>query len=203
MKMIKTIILVMIISSFSLALLAYQGMNSAEEYYFDGLVLGDSFKSSLGDRKPYDEPCDIDPVDGKKRRMVIYTALNCKKDFPDNTSIIYYLKYSDKDPLNQPVKAFAFLRGRFFVGKSNFPFRPGLVFDGTIRKRVLKTFILKREKDSGSIELKVHQYHGNIYCLTDKDIIAGFAFGDMPDDPKSEQWQSIIKLYDKYTPKFN
>ncbi|MDH5603322.1 MAG: hypothetical protein OEY51_05270, partial [Cyclobacteriaceae bacterium] len=78
-------------------------------YVFDEFKVGDNF-SEVVQRAPYNQPCDSDPIDN--RRFIVYGALPCRdRSFPDETTVMFYLKNSEKDSYNQPIEAFGFLHG--------------------------------------------------------------------------------------------
>ncbi len=169
-------------------------------YVFDGFRLGDIYSEKAMKRAPYDNPCDNDPVDGAARRFMVYGALPCRdRVFPENTTVMFFLKYSDTTPYAQPIVAFAWLYGSYFRTRSDFPLNPGDSLDrakqafGTIQR----SFELIRKRS----RLTVHAFAGNIHVLCAGNTIAGFVIGPMPADPANEQWRGLMQMYDRYTPK--
>ena len=78
----------------------------AGDYTFDGFKLGDEYAAKVMRRAPYDQPCDDDPIDKKARRFMVYGALPCRdRTFPDQTTVMFYLRYSEDKPLQQPIQA--------------------------------------------------------------------------------------------------
>ncbi len=67
-------------------------------------------------RAPYKSPCDNDPIDKRKRRFMVYGALPCRnRTFPQQTTVMFYLRHSKTDRYNQPIQAFAYLHGSYIV----------------------------------------------------------------------------------------
>ncbi|MBI5481764.1 MAG: hypothetical protein HY906_23110 [Deltaproteobacteria bacterium] len=102
----------------------------AADYTFDGFKLGDEYAAKVMSRVPYDQPCDDDPIDKRARRFMVYGALPCRdRTFPEKTTVMFYLRFSDQKPLAQPIQAFAYLYGTYFDSRTSFPLKPGTTLD--------------------------------------------------------------------------
>ena len=172
---------------------------SSKIYVFDGFKLGDNY-SNVMQRSPYNQPCDDDPIDNQNRRFMVYGALPCRDNsFPNETTVMFYLKYSDEDSYNQPIEAFGYLYGSYFNDKTNFPLKPG--DDLTVAQKEfgkeINTFNISRKEHT----LKVHLFEGEIYVICDQNKIVGFVLGKMPSDSINEQWRGLMQMYQRYTPK--
>jgi hypothetical protein len=172
----------------------------AGDYTFDGFKLGDEYAAKVMRRAPYDQPCDDDPIDKKARRFMVYGALPCRdRTFPDQTTVMFYLRYSEDKPLQQPIQAFAYLYGSYFNSRTDFPLKPGTTLDRA-RQALGKagpTFTIARKRDS----LTVHPFPGDVYVVAKDAKVVGFVLGPMPADPQSEQWRGLMQMYVRYTPK--
>jgi len=135
----------------------------SEEHVFDEFKLGDNY-SEIMKRSPYSQPCDNGPIDDRNRRYIVYGALSCRDhSFPNETTVMFYLKYSDEDSYNQPIEAFGYLYGSYFNDKTNFPLKPGDDL-GVAQKELgeeIHTFNILRKEYT----LKVHQFKADIYVI--------------------------------------
>ncbi len=176
---------------------------SARQYRFDGFRVGDNF-GKLFKRAPYSTPCDDDPVDKRRMRAMVYGGLPCRRRvFPQKTTVVLLLKnvrptgHGHRYAL--PIVALAYIHGRYFKKRSNFPIHPGDRFSKARRKlgRVLSTLRLSiRRRPS----MTVHRFAGDIYVLTEGTLVRGVVVGKMPRDPKNEQWRVITQMVRRYTP---
>ena len=177
-----------------------QEMKSIGEYTFDGFKLGDNYAEKVMSRAPYDKPCDNDPIDDKARRFMVYGGLPCRDlTFPNKTTVVFYLRYSDTDKYAQPIEAFAFLGGDYFSDKTDHFITIGDKADETMTRFgvLIRTFEIKRK----DLTLGVHQSAGNVYALFKDNIVVGVVIGPMPKDPENEQWRGLMQMYQRYTPK--
>ena len=168
-------------------------------YEFDGFKLGDNFAEKVMNRAPYDKPCDNDPIDNKTRRFMVYGALPCRDlTFPDKTTVMFYLKYSETERYAQSIEAFAFLHGTYFNDKNDFFIKPGDKLEDARAKfgAIVKSFQIKRKEYT----LDVIQSAGDVYVLHNGKIVIGLVVGPMPDDPENEQWGGLMQMYQRYTP---
>ena len=172
----------------------------AKRYAFDGFALGDNYAEKAMSRAPYDGPCDNDPIDNRARRFMVYGGLPCRERvFPEKTTVMFYLKFSETDEYAQPIEAFAWLYGGYFNGRTDFPLRPGDSLEAAKKKLGAPsgTFAISRKKS----RLTVHVFAGDVYVLCIGRKIIGFVVGPMPPDPENEQWRGLMQMYDRYTPK--
>ena len=175
-------------------------MKGSIEYKWDGFALGDNYAEKVMNRAPYDQPCDNDPIDNKTRRFMVYGAEPCRdKTFPDKTTVMFYLKFSEKDRYAQPIEAFAYLHGSYFDDKTNFFITIGdKLEDARARiNAIVKNFQIKRKK----YVLDVIQSAGDVYVLHNGKVVVGLVIGPMPEDPENEQWRGLMQMYQRYTPK--
>ncbi|HEO64841.1 MAG TPA: hypothetical protein ENI73_03125 [Spirochaetes bacterium] len=195
----KKIILWIITTIFLIMTYAYPiGKKDSRSFTFDKFRLGDNY-GKIMNRKPYNEPCDNDPVDKNKRREMVYGALPCReRTFPKKTTVIFYLKYSEKEKYTQPIEAFAYLYGSYFDDKTDFPLKPNDSLEDAKKEfnQPIKSFMLKRKRSI----LTVHKFKGNIFVVSKEKKIIGFVIGPMPSDPQNEQWRGLMQMYDRYTP---
>lgn len=175
-------------------------MKGSIEYKWDGFKLGDNYAEKVMNRAPYDKPCDNDPIDNKNRRFMVYGAEPCRdKTFPDKTTVMFYLKFSEKDRYAQPIEAFAYLGGHYFDTRTNFFISIGDKL-GDARARInaiVKNFQIKRKK----YVLDVIQTAGDVYVLHNGRVVVGLVIGPMPEYPENEQWRGLMQMYQRYTPK--
>ncbi|MFH2006280.1 MAG: hypothetical protein ABI333_06815 [bacterium] len=178
-----------------------EARRGARSYKFDGFKLGDSY-SKLFQRAPYNQPCDNDPVDNRKRRAMVYGALPCRRRvFPEQTTVLIYLQMNapGTSPYAQPIEALAFLHGQYFRKRSNFPVHPGDKL-GKARQRFgrpLGTMILPNRRGPS---LTAHRFRGDIHILTEGALVRGVVVGRMPTDPSNEQWRGLMQMVRRYTP---
>jgi hypothetical protein len=171
----------------------------AADYTFDGFKLGDEYAAKVMRRAPYDQPCDDDPIDKRARRFMVYGALPCRdRTFPDKTTVMFYLRFAEEKPLQQPIQAFAYLYGSYFDSRTDFPLKPGTSLDQA-RKALGKagpSFTIERKRTT----LTVHPFSGDVYVVARGEKAVGFVLGPMPADPQSEQWRGLMQMYVRYTP---
>ena len=175
-------------------------MKGSIEYKWDGFKLGDNYAEKVMNRSPYDQPCDNDPIDNKTRRFMVYGAEPCRdRTFPDKTTVMFYLKFSEKDRYSQPIEAFAYLNGSYFHDKTNFYLSPGDKLEEARAKinAIVKNFRIKRKE----YVLDVIQSAGDVYVLHNGKVVVGLVIGPMPEDPENEQWRGLMQMYQRYTPK--
>lgn len=174
---------------------------TARQYRFDGFRVGDNF-GKLFKRAPYNAPCDDDPVDKRSMRAMVYGALPCRKRvFPQKTTVVLLLKNGRPTGHRYalPIVALAYIHGRYFKKRSNFPIHPGDRLKKARRKlgRVLGTLVLRvRRRPS----MTAHRFAGNIHILTEGTLVRGVVVGRMPRDPNNEQWRVITQMVRRYTP---
>ena len=171
----------------------------AADYTFDGFRLGDEYAAKVMSRAPYDNPCDDDPIDNNARRFMVYGALPCRdRTFPDKTSVMFYLRFSEEKPLQQPILAFAYLYGSYFDSRTDFPLRPGTTLDRArqVLGKAGASFPIERKRTT----LTVHPFPGDVYVVAKGAKVVGFVLGPMPADPGSEQWRGLMQMYVRYTP---
>lgn len=171
----------------------------AASYTFDGFKLGTLYGSEVMSRPPYDQPCDNDPIDNKARRFMVYGARPCReRTFPENTTVLFYIKYTDtRDDYNQPIEAFGWLGGNYFASRSDFPVRTGQP-SSAVNEALgapLKTFSVERKK----ARVTVQQHPGDVWSVVEDGIAVGFVVGPMPQDPESEQWRGLMQMFERYT----
>lgn len=181
--------------------LAEARRKTARQYRFDGFRIGDNF-GKLFSRAPYSTPCDDDPVDKRRRRAMVYGALPCRhKVFPQKTTVVLLLKNGRPTGgrYSLPIAALAFVHGRYFKKRSNFPIHPGDRLAKARRKlgRVLGTLTLRVRKRPS---MTAHRFAGNIHILTEGTLVRGVVVGQMPADAKNEQWRVITQMVRRYTP---
>ncbi|NUQ72747.1 MAG: hypothetical protein HUU21_04250 [Polyangiaceae bacterium] len=171
----------------------------AASYTFDGFKLGTLFGSEVMSRPPYHQPCDNDPIDKNARRFMVYGAKPCRdRTFPEDTTVVFYIKYTDnRDDYNQPIEAFGWLGGNYFASRSDFPVRTGEPANAVNQAlgAPLKTFPLERKKAS----VTVQQHPGNVWSVVEDGMAVGFVVGPMPEDPESEQWRGLMQMFERYT----
>lgn len=175
-------------------------LKGTAQYTFDGFKLGDNYQEKVMNRPPYDQPCDNDPIDNNARRFMIYGALPCRDlTFPNQTTVMFYLKYSAKARYAQPIEAFAFLHGDYFSDKSNFFIQTGDKMEDARAKlgAIVNNFTIKRKQYT----LEVIQSAGDVYILHNNETVVGLVIGGMPEDPENEQWRGLMQMYQRYTPK--
>ena len=196
-----------ILSALVLAIVLVLGVGASEasqklkasNLRFDGFKLGQSYAQVMK-RPPYAAPCDNDPIDKKKRRFMVYGALACRnRTFPQQTTVMFYLRHSKTARYDQPILAFAYLHGSYFNKKTNFPLKPGEPLSKAKRyfNKPAKTFTIARKR----LRLTVHAYPAGIHILAKGTTIVGFVFGEMPSDANNEQWRGLMQMYQRYTPK--
>ena len=144
-------------------------------------------------------PCDNDPIDNYARTFMIYGGKKCRySKFPNNTTVMFYLRYSEKNKYSQPIEAIGYLVGSYFNDKTNFPLRPGddinLAFEYFGKE--VNAFKIGRNEEN----LMVHVFNNKIHVITVRKTIIGFVIGNMPSDPKNEQWRGLLQMYQRYTP---
>jgi len=170
----------------------------AASYTFDGFKLGTLYGSEVMARPPYDQPCDNDPIDNKARRFMVYSARPCReRTFPENTTVVFYLKYAETpDKYNQPIEAFGWLGGDYFASRSDFPARTGQPASAANEAlgAPLKTFTVERKA-----RLTVQRHPGDVWSLAEDGSVVGFVVGPMPEDPESEQWRGLMQMFERYT----
>lgn len=181
--------------------LAEARRKTARQYRFDDFRIGDNF-GKLFRRAPYSTPCDNDPVDKRRRRAMVYGALPCRrKVFPQKTTVVLLLKNGRPTghQYSLPIAALAFVHGRYFKKRSNFPIHPGDRLRKARRKlgRVLSTLTLRVRRRPA---MTAHRFAGNIYILTEGTLVRGVVVGKMPTDAKNEQWRIITQMVRRYTP---
>ena len=181
--------------------LAEARRKTARQYRFDGFRVGENF-GKLFKRAPYNTPCDNDPVDKRRMRAMVYGALPCRKRvFPQKTTVVLLLKNGRPagHRYSLPIVALAFVHGRYFKKRSNFPIHPGDRLKKARRKlgRVIGKLVLPiRRRPS----MTAHRFAGNIHILTEGTLVRGVVVGKMPRDPKNEQWRVITQMVRRYTP---
>lgn len=170
----------------------------AASFTFDGFKLGTLFGSAVMSRPPYDQPCDNDPIDNKARRFMVYGARPCReRTFPENTTVLFYLKYTDTpDKYNQPIEAFGWLGGDYFASRSDFPARTGQPVSSANEAlgAPLKAFTVERKA-----RVTVQRHPGDVWSIAEDGTLVGFVAGPMPEDPESEQWRGLMQMYERYT----
>lgn len=175
-------------------------LKGTAQYTFDGFKLGDNYAQTVMNRPPYDQPCDNDPIDNNARRFMIYGALPCRDlTFPNQTTVMFYLKYSAKERYAQPIEAFAFLHGDYFNDKTDFFIKTGDKLEDARAKlgAIVNNFTIKRKEYT----LEVIQSAGDVYILHNNETVVGLVIGGMPEDPENEQWRGLMQMYQRYTPK--
>jgi len=170
-------------------------------YTFDGFKLGDNY-GPLMSKKPYHAPCDNDPIDKGRLRAMVYGALPCRgRSFPEKTSVIFFLKMNrpKQSKYGQPIVGFAFLGGRYFHKRSNFPVHPGDALRKGLRTfgKPLTTFQLSGRGNA----LTAYEFNGHLWLLVDGAVIRGVVLSKMPRNARNEQWRVLWQMYRKYTPK--
>ncbi|HEY3353819.1 MAG TPA: hypothetical protein VGQ83_11265 [Polyangia bacterium] len=172
----------------------------AKDFSFDGFKLGDDYGRKVMTRAPYDAPCDNDPIDHQRRRFMVYGALPCRdRVFPDQTTVMFYLRFSKEAPYQQPIEAFAYLYGSYFNAKTDFPLKPGDAL-----AKATKTLGAARgtlELTSRGVTLTAHRFDGDIAVIANGAVIVGFVLGPMPAAADNEQWRGLMQMYRRYTPK--
>lgn len=174
------------------------GPKDARSYTFDGFKLGSLYGSTVMTRAPYNAPCDNDPIDQRSRRFMVYGALPCRdRTFPQGTTVMFYLAFSQENKYDQPIVAFAWLGGDYFESRSDFPVRTGVSADVANSKlgAPLGSFALDRK---GQI-VTVQRHRGDVHVVLDGGKVTGFVVGPMPQDPENEQWRGLMQMYVRYT----
>ncbi len=93
-----------------------------DDYSFDDISLGMNFQERILTRAPFDVFCDDDPIDGRTRLLVVYTATECRRTrFPEDTSLLLYFPEYPEDKFDQPLEAIAVIHGNYFDERSDFP----------------------------------------------------------------------------------
>ncbi len=170
---------------------------AARRYLLDGIRLGDNYAEAMG-RTPYSEPCDNDPIDKKARRFMVYGALPCRKlVFPEQTTVLFYLAFSEEDRYAQPIEALAWLGGDYFEKRSDFPVSIGITPEAAEARLGKATSELDLPGDGQ--QLKVRKHQGDVYSVTLVDKVVGYVIGPMPADPSNEQWRGLAQMYFRYT----
>jgi len=200
----------------------------ARDYSLDGIKIGDIYSTIVMSHAPYLSPCDDDLIDHGTRRAMFYAALPCRNQqtFPNNTSVVFFLKGDKHRPYHQPIEAIAFFGGTYFSHNTNFPLSPGdhlsKAFDlvgNPIPNRTLSWG--KAEFDMTGYPFNIISaipFPGDIYAVvgqSEKDSsaamkhlprksdpkIIGIILGEMPQDTKNEQWDGLLAVYLRYTNK--
>ena len=174
---------------------------TARQYRFDGFRVGDNF-GKLFTRAPYNTPCDDDPVDKRRMRAMVYGALPCRrKVFPQKTTVVLLLQNGRPTGhrYSLPIVALAYVHGRYFKTRSNFPIHPGDRLGKARRKlgRVLGKLVLPIRRRPA---MTAHRFVGDIHVLTEGTLVRGVVVGKMPRDPSNEQWRVITQMVRRYTP---
>ncbi len=172
---------------------------------FDGFTIGDPFEGVFA-REPYNNPCDIDPVDNRSRSFVVYGANPCRgRVFPNQTTLFFFLEYEKDLPLSGKIQAFGFLHGNWFDSRTDFPVKPRDARANATQKlgTPLNTFRIRSKEH----ELVVQRHRPvtalhDIHVLIAKNQVYGLVFGTMPEDPENEQWRGIMQMAVRYTPSF-
>lgn len=117
---------------------------------------------------------------------------------------MFYLRYHDKNKYEQPIEAFAWLGGKYFDTRSNFPAKMGMTLEQVSKLfgKSLASIIIERSNTKVGIRLIAYKFKRNIYAIADdvkKDIIVGYVVGLMPASAKNEQWQGLHQMYRRYT----
>jgi hypothetical protein len=165
---------------------------------FDGFRLGSRYGSEVMTRDPYKQPCDDDPIDGKRRRFMVYGARPCRdRTFPEGTTVGFYLAYADSKSFDEPIEAFMWLGGNYFATRSDFPLKTGLPAAAAADAlgAVTATFKVGEEDKA----LTVQKHPGDTYSVVEGGALVGFVIGPMPGDPENEQWRALHQMYFRYT----
>ena len=166
-------------------------------YQLDGTRLGDGYAEVMK-RAPYQEPCDNDPIDEKRRRFMVYGAKPCRdRIFPEQTTVLFYLAFSNEGRYAQPIEAIAWLGGAYFEKRSDFPLAIGITPEAAEAK--LGKAIAELDLRGGGQGLKVRQHPGDVYSVALGHKIVGYVIGPMPADAANEQWRGLSQMYFRYT----
>jgi hypothetical protein len=142
-------------------------------------------------------PCDNDPVDKNTRRAMFYAPRECRKTpaFPDNTLVTFCLKFDDSENLySQPIEAILWLGGKYFEGKTDFPYTIDINPETITAFGKAKIINKEYKKKVWS----VYRFNGDINAISlDKKVI-GYVIGAMPESLENEQWRMIFKIYRTY-----
>lgn len=169
-------------------------------FTWDGFKLGDTYSTVVMAREPYAHPCDDDELEQSTRRAMVYGAKPCRREaFPDGTTVLFFIKYAPTLDFATPIEAFAWLGGTYFDKRSTFPLWAGAPIDLADKELgpPKRTFDIDRNER----KLTVREHEGKVFTIADGDVVAGFAVGPMPEDPKAESWDAISQMYAKYTDK--
>lgn len=175
----------------------FQHIRDTSSYEFDGFRLGSLYASEVKSRPLYEIPCDERPIDNESRRVVIYSARACHgRSFPGHTTVVFFLEYAEgRSGENQPILAFAWMGGNYFVGHSNFPLPTGEPVE-----RATDVLGVPRRGFALPGGLEVQEHPGSVYSIIHDDALVGFVVGAMPRDPGNEQWRGIFpRLYFEHT----
>ena len=175
---------------------AFADTPRGRDFHLDGMKLGEPVSSVLI-RASYRSPCDLDPIEDRTRRIVVYTDRPCRhKSFPQKSSLALFFTLSKDSVFKGSIEAMTWMGGTFFAERSDFP-----AFVGMTRAHLRAIFgkpvdhITRGEEPS----LSIARYGEDIYAVFDKDVAVGFVLGAMPKDPTKESWGVVAKLYRRYT----
>jgi hypothetical protein len=176
-------------------------------FTFDGFHLGDTF-GSIATRAPYNDPCDIDPIEDGAFTGVVYGARPCRdRAFPEHTTVVLVLSRTEGLPdESQTILGLAWMGGGYFNERSDFPLDVGepAARASEVLGPVVRSFPLERH----GVTLLVQEHAGATPCgglcpttfsLVAGDTLVGFVVGFMPDDPGAERWGMIMQMYERYT----
>ncbi len=201
-----------------------------DQFQFDGLRFGDSLPDVVMQLSTFSSPCDTDPIEDGAWLLSLYTGLPCDThQFPEDTSVALLAKPPGDSglPADFPVAAFAWMGGKYFTERSDFPLyvgapvetitavidsEPEFVFERTRKERTL--FV---RGYPGQIRVLVEKLTAEVGAPADSatEIITGFALGEWPvvekpedqswadfwnSDQAPEAWRAVMSVYFKMTP---
>jgi hypothetical protein len=173
---------------------AEQTRRTATDYTFDGFRLGANLRTDVMSKAAYATPCDSDPIEGRKRTIVVYMGQECRgQTFPDNTTVLFYLPFAEGDAsLAQPIQAMAWMGGSYFDSRSDFPARVGqrpAQVDSALG-RPTSTFRLGGRRRF----VTVREHTGDVFSVVYERRVVAFVVGQMPDNHEAESWEGLLEM---------
>ncbi len=151
----------------------------------DGIALGDRLEGVLA-RSPYDQPCELDALEGQPRQIVIYDPEPCEgTSFPDATLLLLFVR---RPPSGRTIETIAWIGGTYFSERSSFPLENGTpkgVLDAALGSPV-RSFPL-----DGEPTVTVWQHRPELHTFTRDGRAVGLVWGPMPAETRSNDWRII------------
>jgi hypothetical protein len=174
-----------------------KGSFDASALTVDGVKLGAPISALLA-RAPYDQPCDIDPVDKKKSTLYFWAPGECKKapPFPGGTTLVIVTpRSSNAARAEQPMTLVAWAGGTYFDDKTNLPVHIG-ASSAQLEKALGTPTATKKD-----IELRGGQppgralSWGRVHALVVGDKAVVLAMGDLDVNGEGELAETLQRLH--------